>query len=130
MARATVLISGLGIAGPALPDWLVRQGHRPVLVERADEPRWSSPRYPGGAHKPDDVSAVRPDGHRTYDVAPRSMHETHGNREIPYMSIFTVDNVLGLTDQVLLRQRTAGSVGRPMFWLTRWRCLRTSTSTR
>ena len=36
MAPATVLISGLGIAGPALAYWLARYGHRPILVERTD----------------------------------------------------------------------------------------------
>jgi len=36
MAPATVLISGFGIAGPALAYWLARRGHRPVLVERTD----------------------------------------------------------------------------------------------
>ena len=36
MAPATVLISGLGIAGPALAYWLARRGHRPILVERTD----------------------------------------------------------------------------------------------
>ena len=34
MAPVTVLISGLGIAGPALAYWLARAGHRPILVER------------------------------------------------------------------------------------------------
>jgi 2-polyprenyl-6-methoxyphenol hydroxylase-like FAD-dependent oxidoreductase len=37
-----VLISGGGIAGPALAHWLVRAGHRPTIVERAPAPR------PGG----------------------------------------------------------------------------------
>jgi 2-polyprenyl-6-methoxyphenol hydroxylase-like FAD-dependent oxidoreductase len=37
-----VLISGAGIAGPALAYWLVRAGYRPTIVERAPEPR------PGG----------------------------------------------------------------------------------
>ena len=36
MAPATVLISGLGIAGSALAYWLARRGHRPILVERND----------------------------------------------------------------------------------------------
>jgi 2-polyprenyl-6-methoxyphenol hydroxylase-like FAD-dependent oxidoreductase len=37
-----VLISGGGIAGPALAYWLVRAGYRPTIVERAPGPR------PGG----------------------------------------------------------------------------------
>jgi len=37
-----VLISGGGIAGPALAHWLVRAGYRPTIVERAPAPR------PGG----------------------------------------------------------------------------------
>jgi 2-polyprenyl-6-methoxyphenol hydroxylase-like FAD-dependent oxidoreductase len=37
-----VLISGAGIAGPALAHWLVRYGYRPTVVERAPAPR------PGG----------------------------------------------------------------------------------
>jgi 2-polyprenyl-6-methoxyphenol hydroxylase-like FAD-dependent oxidoreductase len=37
-----VLISGAGIAGPALAHWLVRVGYRPTIVERAPAPR------PGG----------------------------------------------------------------------------------
>lgn len=35
----TVLISGIGIAGPALAYWLLRHGIRPTLVERASKPR-------------------------------------------------------------------------------------------
>jgi 2-polyprenyl-6-methoxyphenol hydroxylase-like FAD-dependent oxidoreductase len=38
----SVLISGGGIAGPALAHWLVRSGYRPTIVERAPAPR------PGG----------------------------------------------------------------------------------
>jgi 2-polyprenyl-6-methoxyphenol hydroxylase-like FAD-dependent oxidoreductase len=38
----SVLISGAGIAGPALAHWLVRSGYRPTIVERAPAPR------PGG----------------------------------------------------------------------------------
>jgi 2-polyprenyl-6-methoxyphenol hydroxylase-like FAD-dependent oxidoreductase len=34
MAPVTVLISGLGVAGPALAYWLARAGHRPILMER------------------------------------------------------------------------------------------------
>jgi len=104
MARATVLISGLGIAGPALAYWLARRGHRPVLVERTDGLRT-------GGHAVDvrgtaldvvermgldgkvrearthlmTLSAVRPDGRRTYDVALRPMHEMRGDREIEIM---------------------------------------------
>jgi 2-polyprenyl-6-methoxyphenol hydroxylase-like FAD-dependent oxidoreductase len=37
-----VLISGAGVAGPALAHWLVRAGYRPTIVERAPAPR------PGG----------------------------------------------------------------------------------
>ena len=42
MQRGTVLISGAGIAGPALAYWLRRQGFTPTVVERAPAPR------PGG----------------------------------------------------------------------------------
>jgi 2-polyprenyl-6-methoxyphenol hydroxylase-like FAD-dependent oxidoreductase len=38
----SVLISGGGIAGPALAHWLARSGYRPTIVERAPAPR------PGG----------------------------------------------------------------------------------
>jgi 2-polyprenyl-6-methoxyphenol hydroxylase-like FAD-dependent oxidoreductase len=34
-----VLISGIGIAGPALAHWLSRYGYAPTLVERAARPR-------------------------------------------------------------------------------------------
>ena len=104
MAPATVLISGFGIAGPALAYWLARRGHRPVLVERTDGLRT-------GGHAVDirgtalevvermgldgkvrearthlmTLSAVRPDGRRTYDVALRPMHEMRGDREIEIM---------------------------------------------
>ncbi len=104
MAPATVLISGLGIAGPALAYWLARRGHRPILVERTDGLRT-------GGHAVDirgtalevvermgldaavrdarthlmTLSAVRPDGRRTYDVALRPMHEMRGDREIEIM---------------------------------------------
>ena len=104
MAPATVLISGSGIAGPALAYWLARRGHRPVLVERTDGLRT-------GGHAVDirgtalevvermgldgkvrearthlmTLSAVRPDGRRTYDVALRPMHEMPGDREIEIM---------------------------------------------
>jgi 2-polyprenyl-6-methoxyphenol hydroxylase-like FAD-dependent oxidoreductase len=83
----TILVSGVGIAGPALTYWLVRRGHRPVLIERMPELRV-------GGHAVDirgtalaviermgleaavreartqilTLSAVRPDGRRTYDV--------------------------------------------------------------
>src|SRR6476469_9985196 len=99
-----ILISGAGIAGPALAYWLVRRGHRPVLVERTPELRV-------GGHAVDirgtaleviermgldtavrdartqilTLSAVRPDGVRTYDVALRPMHEARGDREIEIM---------------------------------------------
>jgi len=82
-----ILISGAGIAGPALAYWLERRGHRPVLVERTPELRV-------GGHAVDirgtaleviermgletavrdvrtqilTLSAVRPDGVRSYDV--------------------------------------------------------------
>lgn len=105
MARPLpILISGAGIAGPTLAYWLVRRGHRPVLVERAPELRV-------GGHAVDirgtaleviermgldsavrdartqilTLSAVRPDGHRTYDVALRPMREARGDREIEIM---------------------------------------------
>ena len=42
MHEKSVLISGGGIAGPALAHWLVRAGYRPTIVERAPAPR------PGG----------------------------------------------------------------------------------
>ena len=42
MHEKDVLISGAGIAGPALAYWLVRSGYRPTIVERAPAPR------PGG----------------------------------------------------------------------------------
>jgi 2-polyprenyl-6-methoxyphenol hydroxylase-like FAD-dependent oxidoreductase len=35
MKAKTILISGAGIAGPALAYWLVRQGHRVTVVERS-----------------------------------------------------------------------------------------------
>lgn len=34
-----VLISGAGIAGPCLAWWLAKNGHRPVVLEKAPEPR-------------------------------------------------------------------------------------------
>jgi 2-polyprenyl-6-methoxyphenol hydroxylase-like FAD-dependent oxidoreductase len=100
----TILISGAGIAGSTLAYWLVRQGHRPVLVERTPELRV-------GGHAVDirgtaleviermgldtevrdartqilTLSAVRPDGARTYDVALRPVHEARGDREIEIM---------------------------------------------
>jgi 2-polyprenyl-6-methoxyphenol hydroxylase-like FAD-dependent oxidoreductase len=99
-----ILISGAGIAGPALAYWLVRRGHRPVLIERMPELRV-------GGHAVDirgtaleviermgldtavreartqilTLSAVRPDGVRTYDIALRPMHEARGDREIEIM---------------------------------------------
>lgn len=104
MAPATVLISGFGIAGPRAGVLLARHGHRPVLVERTDGLRT-------GGHAVDirgtalevvermgldgkvrearthlmTLSAVRPDGTRTYDVALRPMHEMRGDREIEIM---------------------------------------------
>ncbi|MER7849767.1 FAD-dependent monooxygenase [Kitasatospora sp. NPDC096077] len=42
MENTDILISGAGIAGPALAYWLRRHGFRPVVVERAPAPR------PGG----------------------------------------------------------------------------------
>ena len=39
MTGKSVLISGLGIAGPALAHWLLRYGFSPTLVERAPAPR-------------------------------------------------------------------------------------------
>ncbi|HZN81794.1 MAG TPA: FAD-dependent monooxygenase [Mycobacterium sp.] len=100
----TILITGAGIAGPTLAYWLVRGGHRPVLVERTAELRV-------GGHAVDirgtalqviermgldtavrdartqilTLSAVRPDGARTYDVALRPMREMRGDREIEIM---------------------------------------------
>lgn len=103
MAPATVLISGLGVAGPALAYWLARGGHRPILVERTDGPRT-------GGHAVDirgtaleviermrldgavleartqltTLSAVRPDG-RTYDVSLRPLREMRGDRDVEIM---------------------------------------------
>jgi 2-polyprenyl-6-methoxyphenol hydroxylase-like FAD-dependent oxidoreductase len=100
----TILVSGVGIAGPALTYWLVRRGHRPVLIERMPELRV-------GGHAVDirgtalaviermgleaavreartqilTLSAVRPDGRRTYDVALRPLHAMRGDREIEIM---------------------------------------------
>ena len=42
MEQSDVLISGAGIAGPAVAYWLRRAGFRPTVVERASSPR------PGG----------------------------------------------------------------------------------
>jgi len=39
VASKSVLISGIGIAGPTLAYWLDRRGWRPTLVERAPAPR-------------------------------------------------------------------------------------------
>lgn len=39
MSGTDVLISGAGIAGPALAHWLARYGFRPTVVERAPGPR-------------------------------------------------------------------------------------------
>lgn len=39
MHRPSVLISGIGIAGPTLAWWLAERGCRPTLVERAPAPR-------------------------------------------------------------------------------------------
>ncbi|HEX6965483.1 MAG TPA: FAD-binding domain [Gemmatimonadaceae bacterium] len=39
MHDRTVLISGLGVAGPALAYWLRRRGFTPIIVERAPAPR-------------------------------------------------------------------------------------------
>lgn len=100
----TIVISGVGIAGPALAYWLQRRGHRPILVERMPELRV-------GGHAVDirgtalDVvdrmgldaavraartqiltpSAVRPDGRRTYDVPVRPIREARGDREVEIM---------------------------------------------
>jgi 2-polyprenyl-6-methoxyphenol hydroxylase-like FAD-dependent oxidoreductase len=100
----TILISGVGVAGPALAYWLVRRGHRPVLVERTPELRV-------GGHAVDirgtalevvermgldaavraartqilTLSAVRPDARRTYDVTLRPLHEARGDREVEIM---------------------------------------------
>ena len=40
MKTRTILISGSGIAGPALAYWLNRYGYSPTIVERAPEPRY------------------------------------------------------------------------------------------
>lgn len=102
--QLTILISGVGIAGPTLAYWLARRGHRPVLIERMPELRV-------GGHAVDirgtaldviermglsaavlqartnivTLSAVRPDGRRTYDVALRPLHEARGDREVEIM---------------------------------------------
>ena len=103
-APLTALISGVGIAGPALAYWLARRGYRPIQVERTDG-------LTTGGHAVDirgtalqvvermgldaevrdartqllRLSAVRSDGRRTYDVALRPMHEMRGDREIEIM---------------------------------------------
>jgi 2-polyprenyl-6-methoxyphenol hydroxylase-like FAD-dependent oxidoreductase len=100
----TILISGVGIAGPTLAYWLLRRGHRPVLIERM-------PALRVGGHAVDirgtalgvtermgldtsvreartnilTLSAVRPDGRRSYDIALRPLHEQRGDREIEIM---------------------------------------------
>lgn len=38
-SSTSVLISGIGIAGPALAYWLRRHGYRPTLIEHAPLPR-------------------------------------------------------------------------------------------
>lgn len=104
VGQLTILISGVGIAGPTLAYWLARRGHRPVLIERMPELRV-------GGHAVDirgtaldviermglsaavraartnilTLSAVRPDGLRTYDVALRPLHEARGDREVEIM---------------------------------------------
>jgi flavin-dependent dehydrogenase len=40
-AAGTVLISGIGIAGPTLADWLARYGFKPTLVEHSPTLRTS-----------------------------------------------------------------------------------------
>jgi 2-polyprenyl-6-methoxyphenol hydroxylase-like FAD-dependent oxidoreductase len=35
MPRATILVSGAGIAGPTIAYWLLRRGFTPILIERA-----------------------------------------------------------------------------------------------
>jgi 2-polyprenyl-6-methoxyphenol hydroxylase-like FAD-dependent oxidoreductase len=46
MTQPTVLISGAGIAGPALAFWLNKSGYRVTIVELADdiraERKWST----------------------------------------------------------------------------------------
>jgi 2-polyprenyl-6-methoxyphenol hydroxylase-like FAD-dependent oxidoreductase len=110
----------VGIAGPTLAYWLARRGHRPVLVERMPELRV-------GGHAVDirgtalevtermgleiavreartnilTLSAVRPDGRRTYDVAVRPLHEIRGDREIEIMRDDLVRILFGaVTDDV------------------------------
>jgi choline dehydrogenase-like flavoprotein len=113
----TVLIFGVGIAGPTLAYWLARRGHRPLLVERTPELRV-------GGHAVDirgtalevvermglgsavreartqilTLSAVRPDGWRTYDVALRPIHEARGDREIEIMFLAGVEYQLAALD--------------------------------
>ena len=116
----TVVISGAGIAGPTLAYWLLRRGHRPMLVERTPELRV-------GGHAVDirgtalqvvermrldevvrdartqilTLSAVRPDGRRTYDVALRPLHEARGDREIEIIRDDLVRILFGaVTDDV------------------------------
>jgi 2-polyprenyl-6-methoxyphenol hydroxylase-like FAD-dependent oxidoreductase len=110
----------VGIAGPTLAYWLVRRGHRPVLIERMPELRV-------GGHAVDirgtalavtermgletavreartnilTLSAVRPDGRRTYDVALRPLHEMRGDREIEIVRDDLVRILFGaITDDV------------------------------
>ncbi|MCT7660551.1 FAD-dependent monooxygenase [Mycobacterium deserti] len=100
----TILISGVGVAGPALAYWLHRRGHRPILVERM-------PQLRVGGHavdirgtalevvrrmglvsavrdartQIDTLSVVRPDGRRTYDIRLRPSHETRGDHDVEIM---------------------------------------------
>ena len=39
MRGQSVLISGLGIAGPTLASWLLHHGFHPTVIERSPEPR-------------------------------------------------------------------------------------------
>src|SRR3954466_8351173 len=67
MTTRSVLISGCGIAGPALASWLTRRGLAVTVVERAPSPRsggqavdlrGAAPPFAGGMGVPADVPAV------------------------------------------------------------------------
>ncbi|HEX4078466.1 MAG TPA: FAD-binding domain [Rhizomicrobium sp.] len=102
MAR-TVLISGIGIAGPTLAFWLLKQGLEPVLVERAPGLRtggyildfWGIgfdvaermgllPRLRQVGYHNDRVAFVRADGHVRSAFGGTALHRALGER---YLSI-------------------------------------------
>lgn len=94
--RSSVLISGIGIAGPTLAYWLDARGFRPTLVERAQGPRT------GGyaidfwglgyeiAERMGLLPAIRANG---YDIRELRFVDTHGAR----VAGFDVDVFRSLT---------------------------------